>query len=183
MELDKKAMEKLKGTIEKCIAELAEKSTLTPAETKAALDGMQLRKEICEEIDCQVMDEEMQRGDHGYSGTYSGHHMPYRRYNITAYGRPMEYEMDKRYSGDYGVEGWYRSGNDRMSACGPWDGNYDPYYDSYGRMDSRRHYSRHSVADRIVSLIEHDVMNGSNSEYENEEAKKFIRMIRQHEMD
>lgn len=189
------SMEKLKGTVEKCISDLAKKDDLTPAETRAALDGMQLRDALCCELDCEHEKEDMERSygysmRRSYSDGYSGHHsQPYRRYNITAYGRPMEYEMDRRYSGDYGVEGWYRSGDDRgsmrMSYCGPWDeGRYDPYWDyNYGRrMDGRHNYSSHSVADRIVSLIEHDVMGGNNSEYENEEAKKFIRMIRQAEM-
>lgn len=171
MEIDYESMKKLKGTVEKCLVELANKTDLTPAETKAALDGMELREMLkCEIEDCK-MKEDKEYSERGYSG----HGTPYRQYHITSYGMPFRMtnadgsyntvrmpsnvSMNDGYSGDYGVQGWYRS-ND-------------------GRDYSERHgYSRHSIGDRVVEKLEH-MMDTTASDYEREELHKFIRMIRQ----
>jgi len=180
--MDVEAMKKLKGTVEKCLDELAKKTDLSPAETKAALDGMELRDMLmCEIGDCKAK-EEMEYAERGYSGDGR----PYRQYHITSYGHPMRQSMrpmrvsyDDRpmtnYSGDYGVQGWYRSG-DGMSNCGP-----DPYY--YDMRDDGRSYrndggySRHSIGDRAIETLE-KLMDTSKSDYEKEELHKFIRLIR-----
>ena len=74
MDLD--SMKKLKGTVDKCIMELTKKNDLTPAETKAVLDGMQLCDMLDEKIEeCKMKEEYSEMG-------YSGHHQPYRRYDI-----------------------------------------------------------------------------------------------------
>ena len=165
--MEVESMKKLKSTVEKCLDELSQKSDLTPAETKAALDGMELREMLkCEIEDCKSTD-----GEKYEEGGYSGYQRPYRQYHITSFGRPVMVHHDGRsyrsvpmYSGDYGVQGWYRSDDD-MSHCG-----YD-----YGMH--RRGYSRHSLGDRVVEKLEH-MMDSTDSNYEREELHKFIRMIR-----
>jgi len=184
--MEMESVKKLKSTVEKCLDELAKKTDLTPAETKAALDGMELREMLkCELEDCKAKEAESEYSERGYSR----HGEPYRQYHITSFGRPMmmthprgSYTNSMRgpydghsvdgYSGDYGVQGWYRSG-DGMSNCGP-----DPYY--YGPDSSERSrggYSRHSLGDRVVEKLEH-MMDATDSNYEREELHKFIRMIR-----
>lgn len=163
MEIDYESMKKLKGTVEKCLVELANKTDLTPAETKAALDGMELREMLkCEIEDCK-MKEDKEYSERGYSG----HGTPYRQYHITSYGMPFRMtnampqhaSMSDGYSGDYGVQGWYRSNDERD-------------------YSERRGYSRHSIGDRVVEKLER-MMDTTASDYEREELHKFIRMIRQ----
>lgn len=178
--MEVESMKKLKSTVEKCLDELSQKPDLTPAETKAALDGMELREMLkCEIEDCKMADKEKEKYE---EGGYSGHDQPYRQYHITSFGRPIRVSYGDRsyrsmpmYSGDYGVQGWYRSGDD-MSHCG-----YDPNYYRDGSMDyserGMRGYSRHSLGDRVVEKLEH-MMDATDSNYEREELHKFIRMIR-----
>ena len=167
--MEVESLKKLKSSVEKCIEELSTKSDLTPAETKACLDGFELRDWIdCEIENCKMQEEYSERG-------YSGIPMAYpRRYNITSYrgGRRMG-----NYSGapEYGVHGWYQSNG------GPMDGRwYEPdYYD--GRSMSRgRGYSRHSIGDRAVEKLE-NMMDTAGSEYEREQLLRFIHMIREAE--
>lgn len=184
MELDYEVLKNGLATVEKCLKEVLQKKDLTPAEQKAALDGMELREWLLAECDnCKMENEYSERG-------YSGHDTPYRRYNITAYGPRTTsrmysdrsygmmdpYYYENRNSGDYGVQGWYRSGH------GPYMD--DPMY--YGGVPgnmphgsvSTRGYSRHSIGDRVVEKLEH-MMDTTESDYEREELHKFIRMIRQ----
>ena len=185
--MEVESMKHGKATVEKCLEELFKKSDLTPAETKAALDGMNLRDLLtCEIEDCKMKEKEKEDMEYSERG-YSGHDTPYRQYHITSYGRPMRMSrsdgsyrpmrisyggrMMDDYSGDYGVQGWYRSGDD-MSNCGP-----DPYYYSDGRYREDHRYSRHSIGDRVVEKLEH-MMDTTSSEYEKEELHKFIRMVR-----
>ena len=57
------------------------------------------------------------------------------------------------------------------------------YYDDNGSYSEGRHsmrghgYSRHSIGDRIVSMMEKE-MDNTESDYEKEQLHKFIRMIR-----
>ena len=52
----------------------------------------------------------------------------------------------------------------------------DPYY--YGpEYSERRGYSRHSIGDRVVSMVE-DMMDSAKSDYERQELQKYIRTIR-----
>ena len=169
--MEMESMKKLKAMVEKCLEELSKKSDLNPGETKAALDGMELREMIQCEIDNCKAKEDTEKYDKGYSG----HDRPYREYYITSYGRPVQVMYPERNSmsmrsmphcsGDYGVEGWYRSNRD-MDFSGP---NY---------ADRRHGYSRHSIGDRAVEKLEH-MMDNTDSDYEREELHKFIRMIRQ----
>lgn len=180
--MDVELLKKVKKLTEKCIEELGKKSDINAAETSAARDGFELIDMIdCKIKECEMPDKENEQysnhGDMHYSGNYSGHDIPYRRYNITAYGHPNMHRSyngnmgNGNYSGGYGVQGWY---NSDPSYCG------DPYmYGTPMRMDYPGNYSRHSIADRIVSLIEHNVMSGENSEFENQEARRYINMIRQ----
>ena len=45
-------------------------------------------------------------------------------------------------------------------------------------MDYTRGYSRHSISDRAVEKLEH-LMDAAGSEYERQELKRYIGMIRQ----
>lgn len=179
--LDLDSMKKLKAITEKCAAELAEKPTHTPNETKALKDGL----EVIDMLDAKIAECEMEKNgggkvdmggmeyaERGYSR--GGH--PYRQYHITSYGHPVRvsYGMNPNmngYSGDYGVQGWYRSG-DGMSNCGPEPYYYDPEYSDRGRG-----YSRHSIGDRAVESLEM-LMDKAGSEYEKDELRRFIHMIR-----
>ena len=160
--MEMESMKKLKGVVEKCLDELAKKPDLSPAETKAALDGMELRELLkCEIEDCK-MKEDKEYSERGYSG----HEQPYRQYQITSYGMPFRMtHADGRYSGDYGVNGWYRSNT------AP-----DMWHDS-PEYSERRGYSRHSIGDRVVEKLE-NMMDKTESDYEREELRKFMRMIR-----
>ena len=160
--MEVESMKKLKTAVEKCLMELSQKPDLSPAETKAALDGMELRELLKCEIDDCKMKENKEYSERGYSG----HDVPYRQYHVTSYGMPfrMTYadgmtnrSMHDGYSGDYGVQGWYRSDSPEYS--------------------ERRGYSRHSIGDRVVEKLEH-MMDNTDSNYEREELQKFMRMIR-----
>lgn len=183
--MEMESIKKLKVTVEKCLEELSKKSDLNPAETKAALDGMELRELLqCELDNCKAKDD-AEKFDKGYSG----HDRPYREYYITSYGRPVQVaypdwnSMSMRsmprvrgYSGDYGVEGWYRSNSDGMMHDGrSYDGR--SYESDMDRSERRRGYSRHSIGDRVVEKLER-MMDNTESNYEREELHKFIRMVR-----
>lgn len=151
--MDMESLKKLKGTVEKCIDELSKKTDLTPAETKAALDGMQLRDMLlCEIEQCKMQDE------YSESNGYSGYPSFPRHYNMTAYGQSA---------------GRMYSEQNRSSRMG---GSGAPSYNS--SHDGSYGYSRHSVGDRAVEKLE-NLMDSAQSEYEREEVKRFIRMIRQ----
>lgn len=161
--MEVESLKKLKSTVEKCLTELAKKPDLTPAETKAALDGMQLREMLLCEIDNTKMKEEY--SERGYS---SRDDLPYRRYNITAYGYPGMPMMQ----GSYGMYDWPRSYDGRA-----YDGRA---YEGPEYSERRHNYSRHSIADRAVEKLE-NLMDQAGSEYEREELHRFIKMIRQSE--
>ena len=187
--MEVESLKKLKSSVEKCIEELSTKSDLTPAETKACLDGFELRDWIdCEIENCKMQEEYSERSysRRGYSGTSMAYP---RRYNITSYRNGSYADGGSRggnYSGtpEYGMQGWYQSNG------GPMDGSYyDPYYyensmnySGYGRNRSSRGrgYSRHSIGDRAVEKPE-NLMDTAGSEYEREQLLKFIHMIREAE--
>lgn len=157
--------------IEKDLEELFEKGSLNPSETQNAKNAMELREYLLCTIDeCMAKEDAEKYSERGYS-----HHgeTPYRQYHITSYGMPHMYSMNSMrpaydprmdWAGDYGVQGWYRSG-DGMS-------NYGPEYSERGRGTSR-----HSIGDRVVAMMEKE-MDTTESPYEKEELKKFIRMVR-----
>ena len=149
--MEMESMKKLKATVEKCLEELSKKSDLNPAETKAALDGMELRELIqCEIDNCKAKDD-AEKFDKGYSG----HDRPYREYYITSYGRPVQVSYPD----------W---NNMSMRNMPRWDEDHS----------ERRHgYSRHSIGDRVVEKLEH-MMDQTDSDYERQELHKFIRMVR-----
>ena len=188
-EIDKDILKKIDKNIVKCINELGKKDDINPAETKAFLEGVQAREWIaCQLEECEQKEHEddMKKGSYGYSG----HGDPYRRYSITAYNAPPMHDsygnrMMPRYSGDYGVEGWYRSGDDRRYQAGVWP--MDEYGNDLREGMSRgmsmtnaehREYSRHSVADRIISIIEKSKELGDMTPFEQDEVRRVIRMIR-----
>ena len=173
MEFTVESMRKLKDTVEKCIAELSKKDDLTPQETKALLDGFQVRHWICEELeDCKMAEEYSdRRGDMGYSG---------RRMYSRSYGMPR-YDVRGYYPSYSGYPG-YPTEHMAASYCGP----MDPYYygdrgNSMGYMNhsdrSVSGYSRHSIGDKAVERLE-NLMDQAGSDYEKEQLHKFIRMIR-----
>lgn len=158
------AMKKILSAVEKSIHDLSAKQDLTPQETRACLDGMQLRDLLLCEIEYCKQEEHSERA-------YSMHgDVPYRRYNITAYhDRPTSVmRSDRSYCGEYGMY------DDPMY--------YSPdFYGAYGRVPHgsvSTRYSRHSIGDRAVEKLE-QMMDTAGSEYEKEELHKFIRMIRQ----
>ena len=181
MELKTESMKNMKKVVEKCLDELMKKPDLTPAETKAALDGFKLYDELC----CRIEDCEMNENQKMEMG-YSGRGDPYREYHITSYGlperavysernvrmpRPMEYAGAPR----YGVHGWYQNAS---SYPMPMNGSYcdDPYYGAE-YADRGRGYSRHSISDRAVSCLE-QLFDSAASDYEKQELKKYISMVR-----
>lgn len=187
MELEKEAIKKLHSTVAKCVTELTQQPTLTPAETKALKDGLEVMDMLeCRLEDCKQKElEEMEYSERGYSRNGSSN----RSYRNGSYGRSMrmngpdygytmphvsyEGSSERGYSGDYGVNGWYRSGNDSY--------HYEPsgYVYSPGSSERRgRGYSRHSIGDRVVEKLE-TMMDQAGSEYEKEELHRFIRMIRE----
>lgn len=189
--LDLDSMKKLKAITEKCAAELTEKPSHTPAETKALKDGLEVIAMLEDKIaECEMEKNGGGKGDMGgmeYAerGYSRGGH-PYRQYHITSYGQPIRmptyhygdgsYGMNPNmngYSGDYGVQGWYRSG-DGMPNCGP-----DPYYYGPEYSDRGHGYSRHSIGDRAVESLEM-LMDKAGSEYEKDELRRFIQLIRSH---
>ena len=180
MELKTESMKNMKKVVEHCLEELMKKQDLTPAETKAAIDGFHLYDELC----CRIEDCETEEKDarNMMDSGYSGYGEPYREYHITSYGMPERaiysnrsygnmnrgYYMDggMNYSGapHYGVRGWYQ--NNGYSGL-----------PGYPTEHINAGYSRHSIGDRIVSLMEKE-MDKAESEYEREEIRKFIRMVR-----
>ena len=162
MELKVESMRNMKKAVEKCLDELMKKSDLTPAETKAALDGFKLHDELCCRIeDCDMETKDMERG-------YSGHDVPYRQYHITSYGMPEHMRTMNHWSQE---NNYPMSERNMRSYCG------DPYYREAEYSDRSRGYSRHSISDRVVSMVEH-MMDSVDSEYERQELQKYIRAIR-----
>lgn len=186
MELKTESMEHMKKVVAKCLEDLMAKNDLTPAETKAAIDGFHLHDELCCRIEeCKAEEENKGSGEYSERG-YSMHGEPYRQYHITSYGMPERaVYSDSRYANmnrgsygnpNYGVHGWYQSNSDGYSGypghpsefmdrsyCG------DPYYE--------RGYSRHSISDRAVACLE-KLFDTSASDYEKQELKKYISMVR-----
>lgn len=179
--LDLDSMKKLKAITEKCAAELADKPSHTPNETKALKDGLEVIEMLDEKIEMCEMEKNggsMDYAERGYSRGRSmprhSMHMPNYMYgnNSTngSYGMHPSMSMNG-YSGDYGVQGWYRGGNG-MSNGGP-----EPYYYGPEYSDRGNGYSRHSIGDRAVESLEM-LMDKAGSEYEKDELRRFIRMIR-----
>lgn len=173
--MEVESMKKMKAIVEKCLEELSKKSDLTPAETEAALNGMKLRKELCEEIeDCEV-------GDYKNTDDMYSERSSYRRRHSYDGGTSSRgYSEHPR----YGIGGWYQNsmnGNSmmpgypvehmNMSYCPP------NYYSPDMAYSERRGYSRHSVSDRAVEQLEH-MMDTTESDYERQELRKYIKMIR-----
>lgn len=188
MELKTESMKNMKKTVEKCLDELMKKTDLTPAETKAAIDGFHLYDELCCRIeDCEAEEEKKDPGMYAERG-YSMHGEPYREYHITSYGMPERAVYSERsygrmnrghYSGrpQYGVQGWYQNNNYPSYPGYPYEhmnGSYcdDPYY-----ADRGIGYSRHSISDRAVSCLE-KLFDTAASDYEKQELKKYISMVR-----
>lgn len=195
MELKTESMKNMKKVVEKCLDELMKKPDLSPAETKAAIDGFHLYDELCCRIeDCEMEEEKKDPGVYSERG-YSRHGEPYREYHITSYGmperavysdrnvrmpRPMEYAGAPK----YGVHGWYQSNYEprameRYSGYPgyPREHMNASYYDDPYYAERGREYSRHSVSDRAVEQLEH-MMDSSESDYERQELRKYIKMIR-----
>ena len=167
MELKIESMKNMKKTVEKCLDELMKKTDLTPAETKTALDALKLYDELCCRIeDCINEEDNMTRG-------YSENAMPHRQYHISSYGLP-----ERAYSERY--NGYTNSMNNGMHRQGSQGGyQYDNYPMHYDGMEysERRGYSRHSISDRVVSMVE-NMMDSAESDYERQELQKYIRAIR-----
>ena len=156
MELKVESMTNAKKVVEKCLEELMKKSDLTPAETKAMLDGLRLHDELCCRIeDCNKAEDYPERG-------YSGSMTPNHRYHITSYGMPERSMND-------GNNGSMR--NYRESYYN------EPVYYGEEYSDRGRGYSRHSISDRVVSMVE-NMMDSAKSDYERQELEKYIRAIR-----
>lgn len=188
-ELDKDGLKTIDKNIVDCINELGKKTSINPAETEAFLKGVQAREwiacqlEECEQKECE---NEAKKGSYGYSG----HGDPYRRYSITAYNAPPMHDgytnrMMHGYSGDYGIEGWYQSGDGRRYQAGTypmdeWGNDLRNGMPKNMNMSNAEHreYSRHSVADRIISIIEKSKELGDMTPFEQEEVRRVIRMIR-----
>lgn len=175
MGFEVESLKKLKQATVKNINELGKKSDLSPAETKALVDGFELMDRLCYEIEDCEMKEENEKAQ--YSG-YSGHGEMYatpRRYSITSYGRPRGSMRMSYGDGPYMEQG--RSYTDSMmhgrSYAGPMGYQYDdPMYYGDGRG-----YSRHSIGDRAISCLERE-MDSVGSDYERRELRRFIEMIR-----
>ena len=159
MELKIESMKNMKKAVEKCLDELMKKTDLTPSETRAAIDGFKLYDDLCCRIEeCEMEEEFPDKG-------YSGNEIPYRQYHITSYGIPERAFINRSYGHmSYNPRGWQYEGG--------LDYNGDPRY------SERRHgYSRHSISDRVVSMVE-QMMDSAESEYERNELQKYIRAIR-----
>lgn len=179
MEFDKEALKNIKKNIIKNINDLGKKTDLTAAETKAMLDGFDAYDRACCELEnCEMA--EQAEGD-AKKNSYRGYSMhgdtPYRRYNITAYGNPAMASYSRprmpHYSGDYGVEGWYRSGDDRMMYQA---GVYPMANNMYAA--EHREYSRHSVNDRVISIIEKSPELNGMTPFEQDEVRRIMALIR-----
>ena len=172
MEFEVDSLKKLKNATVKNINELGKKNDLTSAETKALVDGFNLMDRLC----CEIEDCEMKETEKSDKSEYSGHGEMYatpRRYSITSYGRPhgrMSYDDGRGfYDRSYGYMDNGRSYAYDHSMTYPY---MDPM--QYGDM---RGYSRHSIGDRAISCLEHE-MDGLGSDYERREMRRFIEMIR-----
>lgn len=179
MELKTESMKNMKKVVEKCLDDLMKKSDLTPDETKAAIDGFKLYDELC----CRIEDCQMEED---YSGRYSGHDMPYRQYHITSYGMPERAFSDRSYGSMSYADGGSHSGASQNGSYGWYQSNHYPepvygmrgYYDGGSDYSERRRgYSRHSISDRVVSMVE-QMMDSAESDYERQELQKYIRAIR-----
>ena len=173
--METETLKKLKSNIEKSVDELGKKSDISPAETRALLDGLQAHDLLdCKIEECKMKEEYKEDGYSGY------HHYP-RRYDITAYN---DRSMRRNYSGDYGVEGWYRSNGMRDGMYYDYDHMaYNDMPDGSYRRSMHGSYndgmSRHSLVDRMISAIESKVQPGSD--FEADEMRRYIRMLRQAE--
>lgn len=191
MEYKVEEMRHMKKIVEKCLGDLMKKEDLTPAETKAAIDGFHLHDELCCRIeDCENEEKGMKRTpDSMMENGYSGHGDPYREYHITSYGMPERAVYSDRSYGNmhrnamnysegpqYGVRGWYQN-NGYSGYPGYPVEHMNPGYSGAEYSDRGRGYSRHSIGDRMVSLMEKE-MDKAESEYEREEIRKFIRLVR-----
>lgn len=201
MELKTESMKNMKKVVEKCLDDLMMKNDLTPAETKAAIDGFHLYDELCCRIeDCEAEEKKPEQDMMHSERSYSMHGDPYREYHITSYGMPERAVYSDRrygnmnrgteYSGvpQYGVHGWYQSNNypmsmDRYSGYPGYPSEHmnasycEPYYYGSEYADRGRGYSRHSISDRAVSCLE-KLFDIAGSDYEKQELKKYISMIR-----
>lgn len=181
MDFEVESLKKIKQATVKNINELGKKTELTSAETKAAIDGFNLLDRVCEEIEeCGMKENESE-----YSGHNGGYVNP-RRYSITSYGRTRGRRSS--YGEPMDSHGYYR--NEPMSYGGSmayensmarnrsYNGlmSYAPYMDPmyYGEPQG---YSRHSIGDRAISCLERE-MDSVGSEYERQELRRFIEMIR-----
>ena len=177
MELKTEDMKTMRKTVDKCLSDLMKKTDLTPAETKAALDGFKLHDELCCRIeDCENEEKKSEQGGMYSERGYSMHGEPYREYHITSYGMP-----ERSYSRpNYGVHGWYQNNYSgypgypsefmNRSYCG--EQYYGPEYSDRGHG-----YSRHSISDRAVSCLE-KLFDTAASDYEKQELKKYISLVR-----
>jgi hypothetical protein len=157
MEFGKNEMNKLLEITETCLSEMAKKPTHTPAETKACKDGMELRAMLkCEIEDCEAK-------EHGEE--YSGYRAFPRHYSMTAYGM-----RDGMRDDHVGYPGQPRNWNGQYASGMPYDDGRRSYGEDQG-------YSRHSIGDRAVEKLEHQ-MDTTGSAYEKEELRKFIGMIK-----
>lgn len=186
MEFEKEALKNIQKNIVKNINELGKKNDLTAAETKAMLDGFEAYDRACIELEaCDAKEHETEAINASYRG-YSMHgDQPFRRYEITSYGdRNMRSygsrHMMPRYSGDYGVEGWYRSGDDRRYQAGvyPYDEYGNELRDRSMTNAEHREYSRHSVNDRIISIIEKSPELSNMTQFEQDEVRRIMSLIR-----
>lgn len=157
MAFGKNEMKKILEITETCLEEMSKKQTHNPTETKACKDGMELRAMLkCEIEDCEAK-------EHGEE--YSGYRAFPRHYSMTAYG--MKDGMHDNYAG---YPGQPRNWNSQYASGMPYDDGRRSYGEDYD-------YSRHSIGDRAVSVLE-NLMDKSESPYEKEELKKFMRMIK-----
>ena len=165
MGFEVESLKKLKQATVKNINELGKKTDLTPAETKALVDGFELMDRLCYEIeDCEMKEENEKAQYSGYSGHGEMYAIP-RRYSITSYARPRGSMRMSYGDGPYMEHG--------RSYTGPMAYQYDdPMYYGDGRG-----YSRHSIGDRAISCLERE-MDTVGSDYERRELHRFIEMIR-----
>lgn len=199
MELKTESMENMKKVVAKCLDELMMKPDLTPGETKAALDGFKLHDELCCRIEDCKNEEDMKSdySDRRYSERgYSGYSSSNRPYHITSYGYPERAYSERnsrRMSRDSGTSygysngpsygysdapGWYQSNNYPMPMRGyGHESYYGNQYNNGSEYSDRRGYSRHSIGDRVVSMVE-KMMDSAESDYEKQELQKYIKTIR-----
>lgn len=188
MDFDKDALQNIKKMIVKNINELGKKNDLSSAETKALLDGFDAYDRTCIELKgCEMKEHEGDAIDASYRGYSMRGEPPFRRYELTSYGNmPMrrsygERSMAPNYSGDYGVEGWYRSGDDRMYQAGvyPMTRENAAYRDGTNMSAAEhREYSRHSVNDRVISIIEKSPELNGMTPFEQNEVRRIMALIR-----